>query len=262
MGKFNLAEVANSMKTSVSKHTPEILMGVGIAGMLSATVLAVKGTIKAVHIIEQRTKEEKEKDENFKKFGWKGVVKETWKCYIPTVSIATISTVCLIGSSTASLKRSAALATAYKIAETAHKEYRDKVIETIGEKKEEVVKDKVAQERLDKNPISVNDVILTGKGDTLCYDYMTGRYFKGDIDVIKKAIHKLNDRMYSNMYVSLNEFYIEIGLEQVEIGYDLGWTIDNGFIKLDLRSRLTDKDEPCAVISFELAPKHDYSKLY
>ena len=30
------------------------------------------------------------------------------------------------------------------------------------------------------------EVIITSKGDTLCYDSVSGRYFKSDIGTIKK----------------------------------------------------------------------------
>lgn len=255
MGKFT--EVTQSVTTSVKKHSPEILMGLGIAGMLTAITLTVKATSKAVKLID-----EKKKEKNVKKLTAAETFKTAWKCYIPTATLAVASTGCLISSTSVSLRRNAALATAYKLAETAHKEYREKVIETIGEKKNELIKDKVAKEKLVKDPVTNHEVILTENGNTLCYDAITGRYFKSDIDKIKRAINELNRRMRNENYISLNEFYDEIGLERVKVGDSLGWNIDRGYIDLDLRPELTVDDRPCAVIDFTIAPKYDYYRMF
>lgn len=256
MGKIDFNKMYKDFSATVAKHSPEILIGFGIAGMLTTTVLAVKATPKAVKIIEDK-KHELKKD----KLTVGETVKATWKCYIPSVATAAVSTACLICSCKVSNKRNAVLATAYKIAETTHKEYRDKVIETIGEKKEAIVKDKVAQEKINKDPVSSKEVIITDRGNMLCYDSISGRYFRTDIDKVKRAVNEINRRMTFNMYVSLNEFYSEIGLKTTEIGDDLGWNLDRGLIKIDYSSALTEHDEPCLVLNYSVAPQYNYYKL-
>ena len=42
------------LKTSIKKHSPEILTGIGIAGMITTTVMAVRATQKALILIEER----------------------------------------------------------------------------------------------------------------------------------------------------------------------------------------------------------------
>lgn len=257
MNKPNFKKVIASAKTVVSKHSPEILTGLGIAGMLTSTVLAVRATPKAVLLLEDK-KSELETD----KLSGIEVVKTAWKCYIPATVLATTSTACLIGASSVNVKRNAALATAYQLSQNALTEYKEKVIETIGEKKEQNIRDKVAKERVEKNPVKNSEVIFTSKGDTLCLDVISKRYFKGDIDKIKRAENELNKRMLNEMYVSLNDFYNEIGLEQTGIGDDLGWNISrDGLINLEFSSQLTEDDQPCVVIDYHIAPRYDYSKL-
>lgn len=257
MTKPNLTGLMTNVKTSVSKHSPEILIGFGVAGMITSTVLAVRSTPKALKLIE-----EKKKELNVDKLTPIETVKTAWKCYIPSATVALVSTGCLIGSSTISLKRNAALATAYKIVETGYKDYKEKVVETLGEKKEEAIREKIAKEKVEKNPVKHNEVVVTNNGNTLCYDVLSGRYFKTDIDKIKKAVNEVNRRMITEMYVSLNEFYYELGLEGNKLGDELGWNIDKGLLKLDYSSILTENDEPCLVIDYEVAPKYDYSSLY
>lgn len=257
MGKTNLATIVASTRQFVSKRSPEILTGIGIAGMISTTVLAVKATPKAMELIE-----EKRREEWLDKLSPVEMVKVAWKPYIPAIVTCVTSTACLIGASSVSAKRNAALATAYKLSETALTEYREKVIETIGEKKERTVRDKIAEERVKKNPVSKNEVIITGNGKTLCFDPISGRYFMCSIETIKRAENTLNKQMLHDIsgYVSLNEFYDEIGLDHTSVGDDLGWNTDQ-IIDIDFSSQLNDNGEPSVVLDYLVAPKYDFYKF-
>ena len=254
MSKTNLATITKDIRKFASKRSPEILTGIGIAGMITTTILAVRATPKALKLIEEQ-KEEESVDElsSFE------VVKVAWKPYIPAMVTCIASTACLIGASSVNTKRNAALATAYKLSETALSEYRDKVVETIGEKKERIVRDKVAEERVKKNPVSKNEVIVTGNGKTLCFDPISGRYFMCSIETIKKAENTLNKQMLHDIsgYVSLNEFYDELGLDHTSVGNDLGWNT-NQLIDIDFSSQLNDNGEPSVVLDYLVAPKCDY----
>lgn len=257
MGKTNLATIAKDIRKFASKRSPEILTGIGIAGMITTTILAVRATPKALELIEEQ-KEEESVDElsSFE------VVKVAWKPYIPAMVTCVASTACLIGASSVNTKRNAALATAYKLSETALSEYRDKVVETIGEKKERIVRDKVAEERVKKNPVSKNEVIVTGNGKTLCFDPISGRYFMCSIETIKRAENELNKQMLHDIsgYVSLNEFYDELGLDHTSVGDDLGWNTDQ-LIDINFSSQLNDNGEPSVVLDYLVAPKYDYYKF-
>ena len=258
MAKTKIATLVGSVKTAVSQHSPEILMGIGIAGMLTTTVLAVKATPKAMRLLEEKREElNLQPDERLKPAD---AIKATWKCYLPATISGVVSTACLIGSNSVNARRNAALATAYKLSETALTEYRDKVIETVGEKKERAIRDEVAKEQVAKNPVNKSDVIITGKGSTLCYDAMFGRYFRSDIDKLRKIENELNRRMRDEMYISLNEFYYEVGLDEVAAGHELGWDIDHGYIDMYFTSELTKDDEPCVVINFVTPPRYGFRR--
>lgn len=258
MSKTNLATITTNVRQFVSKRSPEILMGIGISGMITTTVLAVKATPKALELIE-----EKKKEEWVDKLTPLEVVRVAWKPYIPALVTCVVSTSCLIGASSVNAKRNAALATAYKLSETALTEYREKVIETIGEKKERTVRDRVAEERVKKNPVSKNEVIVTGNGKTLCFDPISGRYFMCSIEVIKRAENELNKQMLHDIsgYVSLNEFYDELGLDHTSVGDDLGWNTDQ-LIDISFSSQLNDNGEPSVVLDYLVAPKYDFNKRW
>lgn len=274
MENAKLSNAIKAFKRSVKKHSPEILMGIGIAGMATTTVMAVRATPKALMLIEDEKRRrnheilsEVKNSEYAKDFHMghpieklpvKDVIKITWKCYIPTVSMGVLSILCLIGSSSANIRRNTALATAYSLSESAFKEYQDKVVEEIGKKKENDIRDAISKDRIEKNPVSKNEVIMTGKGETLCYDVLSGRYFKSDIEKLRRAENDLNRRMKYDDYISLNEFYYEIGLDNIKIGDDFGWNIDKGYIELDFRSQLDEQGNPCLVLDYSVAPDYNY----
>lgn len=251
-----LSNFFKQLHSSMKKHSPEILTGLGICGMITSTVTAVRATPKALILLDKKKKEEKK--EKLKK---SEVIKTTWKCYIPSVITGVISIGCLIGASTVNYKRNAALATAYSLSESALKLYQEKVIETIGEKEEQKVKDAVAKERIDRTPVVSKEVIITEKGNTLCFDTISSRYFKSDVETLRRAENEINRRLYNELYITLNEFYYEIGLTSTKIGDELGWSINSsGPIKLSFSSQLAADDTPCLVVDYETLPKYDFTK--
>ena len=258
MNKESVTKFMKDIQNGLSKHSPEILTGLGIAGMITTTILAVKATPKALRCIEEK---EEEKQEPLTKVE---VVKAAWKPYIPAAVTGTVSIACLIGASSVNARRNAALATAYQISSNALNEYKEKVVETIGETKEKHVRDKVAQEKVDKNPVESNTIIVTGNGKTLCYDPQFNQYFESSIDAIKNAVTEMNHRMVTlgEEYVSLNDFYDELGVDRLEIGDELGWNVGrDGKLKVDYSSTISKNNQPCVVIHYDIAPKYDYFKF-
>lgn len=253
MNKNTITAAMQSMRTAVKKHSPEILTGIGIAGMITTTVMAVRATPKALILIEEK-KDELEVNE----LTPKETIQAAWPCYIPAAVTGTVSIACLIGASSVNMRRRAALATAYTLSESALKEYQEKVVETIGEKKEQAVRDAVAKDKIDKHPVSNSEVVIVERGNHLCYDAVSGRYFKSDIEKIKKAVNELNLRMRDEMYISLNDFYYEIGLNGTSLGDELGWNIEKGYIDISFSSQLADDGTPCLVIEYHIAPRYDF----
>lgn len=270
------AKLTNMFKNTrrfLGKHSPEILTGIGIAGWISTTILAVKVTPKALELIKdeinrqnnQNVKEAIANEEDncacINKLKPIDLVKTCWKPYLPALGLSLISTSCIIGANAIHYKRNAALATVYAISERTLLKYKDKVIETLGEKKEKEISNKVAQDKVNDSKISNQSIIITSKGNTLCMDSFSGRLFRSDIDHIKKAINKINRDLIYDHYVSLNTVYGEIGLDNVKDGSLLGWNLDNGLIEPSFSACLTEDGEPCVVIDFYMSPKYDFDKL-
>lgn len=269
MKNLKINELVKTVQSVLAKRSPEILTGIGIAGMITSTVLAVKATPKALSLIEDEKRAQNEhisddarsNSAQIVRLKPIEVVKVTWKCYIPTVLTGIASTACLIGASSVNFKRNAALATAYQLSATALTEYKEKVSEVIGERKERDIRDRIAKDKINNDPVGKHEVIVTGNGDTLCYDAYGGRYFKSSIDKIKKAENELNRVMLKDMYVSLNEFYDELGLKHTKLGDDLGWNLDDGFINIEFSSQLSEDGAPCIVINYTVSPNYNYSSF-
>ena len=257
-----IVNLTKTTKRYLTKHSPEILTGIGIAGMISSIILAVKATPEAMELIAIREEEELRKNENFYKLGKIETIKTAWKPYVPVVGTAIMSAACIICGNTINTRRNAALATAYALSEQTLLTYRDKVIETIGENKEKKIRDEISQDMVNKKRLESSQVIITQKGDTLFLDTISGRYFKSDIEKIRKIVNELNRRMNYENYVSLNDFYYELGLETLGNGSDLGWNIADGLIELYFSACLTENDEPCVVINYMSSPKYGYDKIY
>ena len=253
------AKIENAIKSTknfMCKHSPEILTGIGLAGMITSTVLAVKATPKALILIDNYKKKN-----NIDALTFIETTKVAWKPYIPAGATGLASAMCIIGAVRVNSKRNAALTAAYAISERTLLRYRDKVIETIGENKEKKIMDKISQEDVENNPVSKSQVIITPKGNTLCRDAYSGRYFRSDIDQIRKIVNELNRTMTYDNYISLGEYYDKIGLDHIQNDSRIGWNIDHGLIDLDISACLAENDEPCIVINFVNPPKVDFDRF-
>lgn len=248
---MNFSSITKSFASTLKKRTPEILTGVGIAGMVATTIMAVRATPKAMELIEE-TKPETKLD----------MVKVAWKPYIPAAITGVTSIACLVGASSVNARRNAALATAYTISETALKEYKEKVVETVGEKKEKEIRDAIAQDKLDRHPAT--EILMTDKGGaTRCFDIMTGRYFWSDMNSLKRVENELNERLLTDGSVCLNDLYDLIGGDMDEVhpvGDILGWDTRTGMVKFSFSSHLSSEGVPCLVLDFSVAPRYDYYK--
>ena len=253
---MDISKLIESSKKKLSDNAPEIMIGFGLAGMLTSTIMAVKATPKAMAIIEE------EKDYLNRELTKIEKAKLVWKPYVPAALGYCASTALIIGANNVNSKRSAMFAGAYKLSEQTLATYRDKVIETIGEEKEREISDKVARDKVKEarqTSYHANEVIY-GTGQCLCYDPISGRYFNSDMDKIRKIENDLNYRLMKENMISLNEFYTELGMECTDMGFKYGWNIDEGLIEVRFTSTITDDNKLCLVVTFARSPRLDFDK--
>lgn len=244
--------VFKSIGAFADKHSPEILLGFGIGGMITTVVLSVAATVKAVKAVDERHKQMRKTPKT------REIIKTSWKYYIPAFITGTASIACLIGSNTVNSKRNAALATAYALSESAFKRYGEKVVETIGEKKERQIREKVSEEIVSEHPVNESRVILASNGETLCYDEISDNYFMSDMNRIQKAANDINRRLRDEMFIPLNDFYCELGLGNAKCGNLLGWYIEKGYLEVKFDTQLSNDGRPALVMMYKVYPKYDY----
>lgn len=221
-------------------HSPELLIGFGLAGMVISTVLAIKATPKAMKLREEELRLQKmEGDEDISPILQKTrEVISVLPAYVPTIVIMVASSACIIGGSATSFKRNAALATALHVSEAALVSYQDKVVEEIGEEKAKKIKKAVMEDDIRKYVIEPQKT-FEGNGKTRCYDRFAGREFWSDKETLRAAALELNEDLFEEDRVTLNDFYYKLGLRQTDIGSILSWDISD-FNNIGRRTRIIE----------------------
>ena len=249
---MNFKTVYLSLKEVIKANSTTIMIGAGIVTMGCACVLGAKNAIKANELLKAK-KEELETE----KLTVEQTVKTVWKECVPPVLLFGAGAGLILAGHKIDIRKGAAFAAAYTISETAKKELEEAAVEVIGEKKFDEIKSKVNEKVLEKDPIGEDKpVIVTGTGNTLCYDKISGRYFESNIERIKAIINELNKRLLDEGYVRLNDFYDYFPeLDEIAIGDDLGWQTDKGLIEADFDAKIAKDGRPCIVIDFRIQPK-------
>lgn len=245
-----------TVRPFIAKYEPEILMTMGITGMIFSTIWSIKATKIAVKKIDIK-KEELKKD----KLTIQEVFKETWKLYLPVVLSAAVSIPCIIAGNRVSSKRNMALAAAYTISETALQEYQDKTKEIVGDKKYEKIQESISGDNIQRTyKDGISNITMIGDGDSLFFEPLSGRYFKTNWNRISKAANELNARALGDMsgVITIGDWYDILGLESTALDDDLGWTIADGkqgIIDISIDSVLTPDNQPCGSIRYNTRPK-------
>ena len=219
----------NDFKGAVGKHAPEILLVLGIGEIVATVVVAVKASAKAKDEL-QLAEMEYENEHDGEELPVKEVVKTVAPTYIPTgiMLIGTITTI--IMSHYILTKRNAALAVMLSVAQNTAAAYQDQILEKFGPKKLAQVQDEIVKKQAQDNPppeemVDMN--IPSTDGLMLCYDKLSDRYFRSNEDVIRRAFNRtLNPKLNTEMELTCNEYWDEIGLKQLPFGNDIVWKSD------------------------------------
>ena len=233
----------------LKRNSPYILTGMGCAGVVSTAVLAGRAAVKANDEISDINC--KRLMDGYEVCSAKEKVMLTWKYFIPPVVMGATSMACIVGAQSVQTKRHAALASLYTLTEQTLKDYRENVVDLVGKNKEEKAYTKVAQDKVLENPPQENQIILTKKGDTLFKDSYSGRYFKSDIEALRRIQNELNHQLVNQMWVPINDLYTIVGLDPIKLGEDIGWNPDE-LIEFKFIPTIFKDDEVCVVLDYEV----------
>lgn len=246
-------------KFEVKKHSPEILVVAGVAGIVASAVMACKATTKLSAITEKSKKEIaaiKEASEHPEKLpqGTTYTEKDRQKdlaivyahtglnlvkLYGPSIILGALSITCVVSSNNILRKRNAALAAAYATVDNSFKNYRKNVIERFGDELdkelkynvkakevEETVKDENGKEKTVKKTVHVAT-------DPSGYSEYAKFYDDGCDNWQKDPEHNLwylrqqqnwaNEKLRSQGYLFLNDVYDMLGIPRTAAGQIVGW---------------------------------------
>lgn len=259
----------NSIKQSISKATgraglvlkknsPEILMGVGIAGIIGSTVLACKATLKLDEVVYKakntletidRTAEDEFYEDIYseedkvrdKTLVYVQTAAEVGKLYAPAIGLGAFSVGCLIGSHNIMKKRNLAVVAAYKAAEESFASYRKRVVEEFGAEKDKeyrfglVRKEEMVTETDDKGKTKKVKKVV----ETLDPNHVSqyARFFDDgctnwsktpeyNMIFLKAQQNYANDLLISRGHLFLNEVYDMLGIPRSQAGAVVGWVLN------------------------------------
>lgn len=246
-------------------NSPFVLTAIGVAGTIGTAILAHRAATKAE--IWRRNEIEKRNEEAFANHSVpaeitkKEHLQNTWKFYIPTGISGPATVGAIIMANHIGTKRAAALAAAYTISEKAYTEYREKVIERIGEKDERDIRNGIVQDRVHQMPPTEGNVLMVGGGDHLFMEMYTSRYFRSDMQKVKAAVNEVNFKINTHGYASISDFYDLIGLPHTSVSDEMGWSSDK-LMDVNFDPVLSEDGQPCVGISFVTGPVRNYDRFH
>lgn len=253
--------IANRTLFNIKKHSPEILIGGGIVGVIGSVILACRGTLKAKDILVQSKKDidvihqcEKDKSESGeyteddKKKDLTAVYLRTGvklvKTYAPAIILGGLSLASIISSNNILKKRNVALVAAYTAVDQGFKSYRNNVVERFGEdvdkelrygiKAEKIVEKIVDPETGKETEIEKNVKVFHNNSsghsqyarfyDDGCTEWTKDPEY--NLMFLRQQEQYFNDKLKADGFVFLNEVYEALGIPKSKAGQIVGWIYD------------------------------------
>jgi len=284
--------VTSKAVMKLKKHSPEILVVAGIAGMVVSAVLACKATTKVVEILDETkgtldtihdgmetgaingqeyTTEDGKKD-TVVVYAQTGM--KLAKLYGPAIILGTLSITSILASNNILRKRNVALGAAYAAIDKSFKEYRGRVIERFGEqvdtelkygikakKFEEIEVDpETGKEKKVKKTVMVADPNL--QSDYAVYFDSKSRNYETNPDYnrmfLKAQQAFANDKLQTRGHLFLNEVLDDLDLPRTPAGQIVGWTKDgpDGYVNFRIveveRETEDGRHEPALLLDFNV----------
>ena len=255
--KQSITKMTGRTGLTIKKYSPEILMGVGVVGVVASTVMACKATLKVEglvdgaksslddinHVLDNPeefstyTQEDGKKD---KALVYIQTGAHLLKIYGPAIALGTASLGCLLGSHKIMKKRNVAVVAAYKAVEESFKSYRKRVVSEFGEDKDfefrnGIIKTEEKVEILDKDGKKKK---VKKEFDVLDPNHKSqyARFFDDgsknwsktpeyNMLFLKAQQNYANDLLKARGHIFLNEIYDMLGIPRSKAGAVVGWAI-------------------------------------
>ena len=260
---MNFKMILGSATYTLKKYSPEILLGVGVVGVVGSAVLACKATLKVEEVLDEHTKmtcqinegvmlressnvdysvQDETADRRALMFATTG---KFIRLYGPSVTLMTVSVGCILGAHHIVKKRNVALMAAYKLIEEAFGNYRKRVVSEFGEQVDN--RFYYGTETVEGSPkIKVVDEDGNERELELARHNLSGfsRLFEADkpdqfggwlgstqwskiheynLDFLKAKEDHFNNMLLIKGFVTVNDVYSELGFPSTEAGMICGW---------------------------------------
>lgn len=247
------------MRLLAKKHSPELLVGAGIACVIGGTVVACKETLKMKDIMDERKKTIDEIKQFYK--DEKAAGRDTYskedgehdilivnsqtavkivKNYLPSAGIIVAGFTCILAAFKIMSKRNAALTAAYNALKISYDQYRARVRAKYGDEADRDLlfdldhiekvydqftpEEKAEHERDPKMPPWTSDYAKFFDADSSFWD-KDPAYNKATLYNKQEAMNK---KLKKNGHVFLNEVYDALDIPRTQAGAVVGWVYNNG----------------------------------
>jgi hypothetical protein len=257
---MNISQMAKRAEKIVTDNSPAILTAIGVTGTITTAYLTGRASFKAAEVIKaQQFRNDLHETSPKRTMDNKDKFLLVWKLYIPAGGMAVTTVACIVMANHIGTRRAAAVAAAYSISEKAFTEYRDKVVEKIGENKEREVRDEVAQDRVNRAAANRDVIMVTDGNKVMCHDAFSNQFFMSDMETLRKAQNDINAQILHADYATVNDFYDFVdaeGLDHTSVSGDLGWNTDK-MLEIDFATVLYKDKTPCISVVFATVPVRD-----
>lgn len=250
---MNLNSIKNVLTSKASrqilhlqKHSPTILFGAGVVGVVATAVMASRATLKLDDVLEQHAKtlvninitnHEDYSDDDRQQDKIKLYVRTAMnitKLYGPAVIIGGATIACLTGSHHVLSQRNAGLMAAYAALEKGFDQYRARVLADVGEDKDREYRYGVTEhtvvEKTEKG--EKKTVVRKAEGKPSIYSKFFDEYSTSwsrepmyNLMFLKAQQNYANDRLRAKGHLLLNDVYDSLGLDRTKEGCVVGWTM-------------------------------------
>lgn len=263
---FDLDSIKGLMyqtKFKIDKHSPELLLGAGIASMGLGVVKACKATLSADNVLREakeeldglkaikngeiETETEFTDDEMNKAIALSYVQTGTKliKLYAPSVALLSLSVFCFVKSNAILSDRNVSLAAAYAAAQQGLKQYRKNVVDRFGEDVDKELrygthKETITETEVDENgkkkKVKKEIDVVNNLDDYSQYAKFfdeTSKYWTKDPELnlhfLRLVQTEMNQKLQMNKILFLNEVYEALDIPKTKDGQIVGWRYDENY---------------------------------
>jgi hypothetical protein len=238
-------------RLKLAKHSPEILVGAGITGILVSTVLACKATLRAQEVLDEandKFNDIKEATELVEDYTVEDRRKDMFvasvqtavaftKLYGVPVALMGVSIFAVLKGHGITMQRNAGLTSALTAMSTGYKAYRDRVKEAVGADKEEdiyfnrkseTLEFETADGKIAKKKVTTTDFPEGHSVYARFFDDASPAWQPSpemNLTFLLCQQNYANDKLRINKHLFLNEVYDMLGIPRTSAGAVVGWAI-------------------------------------